>query len=225
MRLYLLLLILISLPAMSSIQEKMGVFSGRVSKVNPSAGLVRISIDFTNMKYLNKKDKVEFWDERGSSVKCKGFVIGKSNDHLLLRVPEFRYCLRNIAVMDGAYLMFYSQDLVNNLKMGREVISILLKKRLALNGRLKRKEKDLESYIEKVNAVNMRYKVLRDKLEAEWRDEVAALEEDKIITLRNFKDLERRVLEVDNKLEKYKIEDRNLKLDQWALDPRLYFEK
>ncbi|MCP4914189.1 MAG: hypothetical protein GY909_13840 [Oligoflexia bacterium] len=225
MRFVSVLLFILSLSVSASIQEKMGVFSGRVSKVNPKAGLVRIRINFTNMKYLNKKDKVEFWDERGSSIRCKGFVLGKSNDHMLLRVPEFNYCLKNLAVIEGAYLLFYSQDLVNNLKMGREVISILLKKRLALNGRLKRKEKDLESYIEKINAVNLRYKVLRDKLEAEWRDEIGALEEDKVTTLRNFKDLERRVLEVDNKLEKYKIEDKNLKLDQWALDPRLYYEK
>ena len=167
MRFYLVLVLLFSIPLHASIQEKMGVFSGRVSKVNPPAGLVRIKIDFTNMKYLNKKDKVEFWDERGSEVKCKGFVIGKSNDHLLLRVPEFSYCLRNIAVMEGTYLKFYSQDLVNNLKMDRKVISILLKKKLALNKRLKRKKKDLDSYIEKVNAVNIRYKILRNKLEAE----------------------------------------------------------
>jgi predicted nuclease with TOPRIM domain len=109
--------------------------------------------------------------------------------------------------------------------MGKSLIDILLKKRLALSGKLRREQKDLDSFIEKVNGVNARYQILREKLEAEWRDQVASLEEDKTTSLRNYKDLERRVDELDTKLQRYRIEDKNLKLDRWALDPRLYYKK
>ncbi len=205
--------------------KRLGIFSGRISRLNSEAGLMRIKIDFTNMKYLNKKDQVEFWDERGPEVKCRGFIVGKSNEYLLLKVPEFNYCKKFIFVTEGAYIKFFSQDLVNNIKMGRELVSILLKKRLALNGRLLNNQKELDRHIEKVNAVNLRYKVLRDKLEAEWREELANLEEDRLTAFRNYKDLEGRILDLDNKLEKYRIEDKNLKKDRWALDPRLYYPK
>lgn len=206
-------------------EKRLGLFSGRISRLNSEAGLIRIKIDFTNMKYLNKKDQVEFWDERGPEVKCRGYIVGKSNEYLLLKVPEFEYCKKFIFVTEGAYIKFFSQDLVNNIQMGKELVSILLKKRLALNGRLLKNQKELDRHIEKVNAVNLRYKVLRDKLEAEWREELANLEEDRLTAFRNYKDLEGRILDLDNKLEKYRIEDKNLKQDRWALDPRLYYPK
>ncbi len=205
--------------------KRLGLFSGRISRINEEAGLIRLKIDFVNMKYLNKRDQLEFWDERGPDLKCKGYVIGKSNNYLLLKVPEFAYCKRFIYTAEGGYMMLFSQDLVNNLKMGKELLKILLKKRLALNSRLLKNQKNLDNHIEKVNSINLRYKVLRDKLEAEWREELGSLEEDRLTSYRNYKDLEGRILDIDNKLEKYRIDDKNLKDDRWALDPRLYFPK
>lgn len=205
--------------------KRLGIFSGRISRINEEAGLIRLKIDFVNMKYLNKRDQLEFWDERGPELKCKGYVVGKSNNYLLLKVPEFGYCKRFIYTAEGGYIVLFSQDLVNNLKMGKELLKILLKKRLALNSRLLKNQQNLDNHIEKVNAVNLRYKVLRDKLEAEWREELGSIEEDRLTSYRNYKDLEGRILDIDNKLEKYRIDDKNLKDDRWALDPRLYFPK
>ncbi len=212
-------------PLTNGQEKRTGLFSGRISRINEEAGLIRLKIDFTNMKYLNKKDQVEFWDERGPDLKCKGYVIGKSNEYLLMKVPEFSYCKRFIYTAEGGYLKLFSQDLVNNIKMGHELVKILLKKRIALNSRLLKNKKSLDNHIEKVNAVNLRYKVLRDKLEAEWREELGSLEEDRLTAYRNYKDIEGRILDIDNKLEKYRIEDKNLALDRWSLDPRLYYSK
>lgn len=214
-----------SFAATAEVSKSNGIFSARISRVNEKAGLIRLKIDFANMKYLNKKDKVEFWDERGSDIRCKAYVVGKSNDYLLLKIPEFRYCQRFIFISNGAYVQVYSQDLVNNLTMGKELIGILLKKKIALSSKLLANKKNLDSHIETVSAINLRYKVLRDKLEAEWREELASVEEDRLTSFRNYKVLEGQLLEIDDKLEKYRIEDRNLKEDRWALDPRLYFSK
>jgi len=211
--------------ATEKVSKSGGIFSARISRINEKAGLIRLKIDFANMKYLNKKDKVEFWDERGSDIRCKAYVVGKSNDYLLLKVPEFQYCQRFIFISNGAYVQLYSQDLVNNLIMGKELVGILLKKEIALGSRLLTNKKNLDSHIEKVNAINLRYKVLRDKLEAEWREELASIEEDRLTSFRNYKELEGQLLEIHDKLEKYRIEDRNLKEDRWALDPRLYYSK
>jgi len=208
-----------------SSEDEVAMFSGRISRLNLKADLMRIKIDFGNVKYLNAKDKVEFWDERESERRCKGYVVGKSNDYILFKVPSINFCKTKVFLSAGAYLQFFSVDLLNNIKMGKSLIGILLKKRLALGGRLRREEKELDNFIEKVNGVNARYQVLRDKLEAEWRDQIASLEEDKVTNLLNYKDLGRRVDELDKKLERYRIEDKNLKLDRWALDPRLYYKK
>lgn len=209
----------------ASSEDEVAIFSGRISRLNLKADLMRIKIDFGNVKYLNTKDKVEFWDERDSNKRCKAYVVGKSNDYLLFKVPSINFCKTKVFLSIGAYLQFFSVDLLNNIKMGKSLIDILLKKRLALNGKLRREQKDLDSFIEKVNGINARYQILREKLEAEWRDQVASLEEDKTTSLRNYKDLERRVDELDTKLQRYRIEDKNLKLDRWALDPRLYYKK
>jgi len=209
----------------ATLSKDYGIFSGRISRINEKAGLIRLKIDFANMKYLNKKDKVEFWDERGSNVRCNSYVVGKSNNYLLLKVPEFLYCKRFVFISNGAYVQLYAQDLVNNLTMGKELIDILLKKRLALSSKFLKNRKNLDGHIEKVNAINLRYKVLRDKLEAEWREALGDIEEDRLTSFRNYKELEGQLLEIDDKLEKYRIEDRNLKEDRWALDPRLYYSK
>ena len=87
----------------------------------------------------------------------------------------------------GAYLKFFSQDLVNNLKMGRELVAILKKKRLALLNKVRKTKKEVDSYIEKVDALNGRYNALSLKLRKGVEKELSQLEEDKINALRIYK--------------------------------------
>ena len=104
-------------------------------------------------------------------------------------------------------------------------MSVLRKKRLALRGKVKTQKVSLDAHIEKVNAVNKRYKVLRDKLEEEWKAEIFALEQDRSVYLQNLKVYESRLFEVDNKIQQYRVEDENMKTDRWALDQKLYYKK
>ena len=205
--------------------SEQGVFSGRVSYLRSEASLVRIRVDFENVKYLNKKDRVEFWDQHNPSYHCKAYVAGKSSTYLLMKVPNMNDCLSRISLGAGTYLKFFSEDLENNIRMGKELIEILVKKKMALTSKILSRKKQLDSHIEKADAVNGRYQVLRDKLEAQWRNELAALEEDRLDALRNYKGLEVRINEIDFKLQKYRISDENLTLDRWSLDPRLFYKK
>lgn len=202
-----------------------GYFSGRISKINNEINTLRVKIDFDNVKYLNVKDRIQFWDEKSSSFKCKGIILGRTADYILLKVPELTFCKRNLLLTTGAYFKFFSEDLTNNIKMGKEVVSILLKKRQAVIGQMEIKNRDLVSHSERVNAINARYQTLKDKLEEEWKRELHALEEDRTYTVRSYKDLERRRDEIDQKLELYKVKDENLTLDRWSLDTNLYYKK
>lgn len=225
MKIYLFIILTFLSFFVSAETSEEGFFSGRISKINQEINTVRIKVDFDNVKYLNPKDKLEFWEEKNSTFKCKGIILGRTADYLLVKVPEMKFCIKQIYFTAGVYFKFYSEDLVNNIKMGKEVVTILLKKRQAVAGQMELKNRDLLAHAERVNAINARYQTLKEKLEEEWRKELHSLEEDRTYTLRSYKDLERRKDEIDQKLELYKVKDENLTLDRWSLDTNLYFKK
>ena len=202
-----------------------GYFSGRVTTFNRELKTLKIKVEFANLKYLNTKDLVEFWDERNTNQRCKAYVFGRSNDYLLLRTPELASCERFLLITSGAYLKFFSKDLANNIEMGKDVVSLLIKKRMAIQGQMDLRSRELDAHLERVNAVNARYDLLRTKLEREWQKELNNLEEDRVQSLRLAKDLEQRRDEIDKKLEIYKVQDENMKTDRWSLDSRLYYKK
>ena len=202
-----------------------GFFSGRVSRINYQISAVRIKVDFENIKYLNPKDKVQFWDERNKNQKCTGYIIGRSANYVLVKSPQLSYCEKFLYFTTGAYFKFYSEDLLNNIKMGKDVVGILIKKRMGVQGQIDDKIKEITAHVERGNAINARYQVLKDKLDDEWRKELQALELDKLAANHSLQDLNRRRDEIDQKMELYKVKDENLTLDRWSLDSRLYFKK
>ena len=205
--------------------ENSNIFSGLISRLNPKAKLMRIRTDFANIKFLNRRDRLEFWNETYPSNRCTAWLEGRTNDYILLRIPEYDQCIRKVHFTTGTYLHLTSPDLIRTVDTAKELVQILLKKRLAMNAKKMRLQKDLDGHVEKVDAVNKRFEILRQKLEIEWQKELAALEEDKAQSFTEFKNAEARVNEIDTKLEAYRIEDHNLKLDRWSLDPSLYIRK
>lgn len=200
-------------------------FAGRVSRTNPTASLMRIRTDYANVKFLRYRDRVDFWNESYPDLRCLAYVEGRTNDYLLLRVSTYAACMRKVHFTTGSYLHFESVDMDQTLVTVKELVEILLKKRLAMQSKKERHKRDLEGHVERVDTVNKRYEILRQKLEIEWNKELAALEEDKAVIFTEFKNSEARLNEIDTKLEAYKIEDHNLKLDRWSLDPALYIKK
>lgn len=200
-------------------------FGGRISKTNIPAKLVRIRTDFGNIKFLNRGDRLEFWNETYPAFRCRGFVQGRTNDYILMRIPDVENCIRTVHFTTGSYLRFESPDLNQAVDLAKDVIGILHKKRLAMQAKKNRHQRYLDGYVDRVDTVNKRYEILRQKLELEWQKELASLEEDKSRTYAEFKNSEARLNEIDTKLEAYRIEDHNLKLDRWSLDPALYIRK
>lgn len=214
-----------SAPLQSPEDENSRFFSGRVARMNQIAKLVRIRTDFANIKFLNKGDRIEFWNENYTSMRCRAFVEGRTNDYFLIRIPEMDKCLRSVHITTGSTINFESADLNYSVDLAKDVVGILQKKRLAMQAKKNRHQRDLDGHVDRVDVVNKRYEILRQKLEIEWQKELAALEEDKARTYAEFKNAEARMNEIDTKLEAYRIEDHNLKLDRWSLDPALYIRK
>lgn len=201
------------------------MFAGRISRLNRDARLMRIRSDYKNAKFLQKRDRIEFWNETYPERRCKAYIEARSNRYLLMKVPHYEKCLVKVRASVGTYLHFYSEDLESNLKTAKDLMIILNKKREALKARLSRYEKEMTSYVEKVDSVNKRYEILRQKMELEWQQELSALEEDKTKSFLNYKHSETRLNELDHKIQKYRVQDQSLYEDRWSLDPKLYLKK
>ncbi len=225
MKLYFLFIFLLNSHLAQAELSEDGFFSGRLSHINYQISTVRVKVDFDNIKYLNPKDQIQFWDEKNINQKCNGYILGRSASYVLVKVNQIKYCEKFLYFTTGAYFRFYSEDLVNNIVMGKEVVGILIKKRLAVQGQIDNKNKEISANIERVNTLNDRYQVLRAKLEEEWKKELQALESDKLASTHSMLDLTRRRDEIDQKMELYKVKDENLTTDRWSLDSKLYFKK
>ena len=200
-------------------------FSGRISRINNIAKLIRVKITFENSKFIRKKDRVEFWNETYPEKRCMSYVEARTSEYLLLRVPQYEICINGVHATVGSYLHLYSPDLENGLSVAKELVGILKKKHLAISARMSRFKKEVSGYIEKTDAVNKRYEVLRQKLEIEWQKELSSLEEDKTKSYMRYKHSQARLNEIEHKLQQYRVHDQNLTEDRWSLDPKLYFKK
>jgi hypothetical protein len=209
----------------SKLDESEYTFKARISRLNSTARLLRMKTDFANAKFLNRRDRVDFWNDSYPDQRCRSWVEGRSNEYLLLKVYDYESCIRRVHFTTGSLITLTSIDLERTIKVVRELVNVLLKKRLAMQAKMIRHQKDLDGHVEKVAAVNARYRVLKEKLENEWNRELLNLEEDKAKIFTEFKVSEARLFEIDTKLESYRLEDNNLKIDRWSLDPEIYIKK
>jgi hypothetical protein len=140
--------------AESSQDEMSHVFSGRISRINQHGRLVRLRTDAGNVKFLNRRDRIEFWNETFPEQRCSATIEDRSNDYLLLRVPDFEVCIRRVRFTTGTYLHLESADLKRSLGMARDLFEILQKKRLAMQAKKIRHQRDLDAHLEKVEITN-----------------------------------------------------------------------
>ena len=204
--------------------EKDGSFVGKVEHINEDVKLLRIHTKAQNVKYLGKGDRINLGG-RGGMTECQGDVVARTPEYVLLKLPHFDFCSRRLSVARGVWLKFYGQSLAEKVARGRKLVEVLLKKRLVLLGQLGEEKKDLKRQGEKIDIINRKYGILRDKVEIEWRDALADLEGDRMRILKKREESERSLVKINKQLEKYRVEDNILEWDRWSLDQRFYFKK
>lgn len=201
------------------------IFPARVSRVNEIAKLVRFKIEFENSKFLVKNDRIELWNPTNPKNKCLGYMKGRTTEYLLIKIPDIKKCRAAVAFSTGSYMHMYSPNLDNNLETARDLMDILNRKKTALSARKYRYEKSITSYVEKIDTINKRYELLRQKLDLEWQKEISNLEEDKAKNYALLKQTDNKLNEIDFKMRQYRVRDQNMHEDRWSLDPNLYFKK
>ncbi len=219
----LILALLIALQGLGSFAAKEdSLFTGRVSRSNPKASLMRVRVDFANYKFLDKGDRVQFWTADNAQQICSAYVKGTGSKYVLLKVREYHRCVSRARVAVGSFLYFRGTDLLKNQQLARKLTQIILKKRLALESRLLKGKKVLSSYTQRIDLVNKRYQVLKEKLEIEWQNELAQVEENKNASFQVYKGTLARIEDLDFKLEKYKVYEHDVYEDRWSLDEKIY---
>ena len=207
------------------IGSKETVFPARVSRINEIAKLVRYKIDFENSKFLVKKDRIELWNPTNPKNRCLGYMKGRTTEYLLVKIPNIEKCRASVSFAVGSYMHMYSPNLDNNLETARDLMDILNRKKTALGARKQRYERSITSYVEKIDTINKRYELLRQKLDLEWQKEISNLEEDKSKNYALLKQTDNKLNEIDFKMRQYRVRDQNMHEDRWSLDPNLYFRK
>lgn len=207
------------------LDEDTAKFSARISRLNSVSKLMRLKISFENAKFLRKNDRIEFWNENYPNKKCLSYLEGRTTEYLLVKVPKYKECILSTYLTTGSYLHLYSKDLKKGIEIGKALIEVLMKKKLAVESRMRRFKSKLDTHINKVEAINKRYDILRQKLELELKHELTAVEEDKTTYYQKYKSSKIKYEDLMYKLEQYRIYDQNLKEDRWSLDPNLYFKK
>lgn len=194
----------------------------RISRINKEAHLIRFRIRDPNMKFLNKGERLEFWNPDRKDKKCYTRVMGKTNEYLLVKVFNIAECMHNAPIIVGAVVHLSSEQFQYNLKLAKDLMDILTKKHQAIKGKLEITKRELETYIEKFEALNGRYEVLMGKLQGEWQEKLSELEEDRVNILQIYKGLEIELSEIEFKMDKYQYITPFQDKDQWMLESRSY---
>ncbi|MDB9786630.1 hypothetical protein OAB57_00870 [Bacteriovoracaceae bacterium] len=198
---------------------------GRISKINLLGRLVRIRIRSKNIKFFNKSDRLKFWGYGNSSKQCRGKVAGKTNEYLLVKVPDIELCIKYTSIVVGGKVSVFGRTFTDKIHMANEVVSLLSKKRLAIDGRIRQSEKEMISFYDKIEAVNQRYSILLEKLKGQWKDEIRDLEHDKLTAENAYNHYRIKRDDIDFKLERYRVSNDQLEKDRWALDSQFYYRK
>jgi hypothetical protein len=214
-------LLLISLSKNTIAQESItpGTFAGRISRLNPSASLMRVRLDFANSKFLRTNDGVEFWNEGMPMVRCQAAIVGKSGEYFLMRVYEWKYCISKVGFSVGSHVYFESKDLEKTLITAREMVRVLLQKRMVLQSQTAGKENDVNDQSSQLENINARYEAMIERIKNEWNEAIKGLSGSKSANQVELNSLRAQLDEIDFQLERYRVEDANFKKDRWAIDP------
>ena len=195
------------------------LFTGRVSKLIPEQGLMRLRLEFANSKFLKREDDLEFWNEGRPDVRCQAFIRGRSNEYVLAEVREWGECIRKVGVTTGSFLFFDSKEFQKTLNSAQEMMKILLKKRAVLSGfRDRNNTANYENNL-RMDNINAIYQERMERLKSEWQEALKGVTELKNNNDRDMLSIDNQIKALDFEIERYRVEDENVIKDHWSLSP------
>jgi len=200
-------------------------FEARVVATNDEGQLLRLKTSFDNSKFLTDRDFVILSRQQHQSTECLGKMVGRSPDYILIKLTEYASCQRAIGFSEGSLVSISSEDLKKNIQAAKTLIEVLLKKRLALRSKIGRVRNQLKVRDQRVGGIQHKYQQLIRDLERKRDVELGDLTSEFVSEESELQELKIRLNETIFKIEKYKVNDHNLKEDRWSLDAFIYNKK
>lgn len=192
---------------------KVTEFSGKIVKNHQDKGMVRISSWSENLKFFRSGHRLHFWRRGMKSSDCQAVVLKHFRRELLVAVDEYARCSKALLLSEGTSLIFMSDDLSQTLYESKDLIHLLLKKRSAQIYRQGEINQKLKTHPQKVLAVNERFRILKEKLEKEWQEELYALEQDRVQQVEQRENINLKIGQIERELEENRYIDPSLEQD------------
>lgn len=211
-----MLLVLISLIGIFDVYASGNLkFSGVI--LNNNSEFLTLKINNSNIKFFKNGDEVFFFNKIYADYKCRGIVEKGNRERLILKVTDYTNCKKYMSLTANSTIDLESNDLLTNLSMAKDVENILLKKKMILEHKVLRLKKDIKSRNLKYQSIEQEYeeKIASLSLEKEEKKQNVLLIEDE--SRKQINDAKLKLIDIDKKLQLYRVEDQRYRRSQWSL--------
>ncbi len=201
-----------------------GKFSGRVTDIDQSSSILKISSESKNIKFFKASDPIQFRLSKDDykNLFCEGFVRSVEENYFILYASNLSSCTTDVEYFRrGMVLVFHSPKLQERVKEASIHRSSLLQKKKDFLMELNSINQDVWSYEEKKVQISAEFDRKIAIIQKEKRDALAfhlAKNKDHI-TLQ--KELIYRLDTIDQEIQFYRVEKDAPLYDRWHLDQNL----
>lgn len=194
-------------------------FTGRVTDRDKSTNILKISSENKNIKFFRAGDLVSFTVASRDSNFCKGYVRNVEENFFVIYVKDIYSCWEDTDYFRrGSLLRFQSNQLSLRVREASKHRIILLKRKRDFFRQLNDVNHFVWSYDQQKVLTASDYDLKIVEIEKGKQKALEMLISKKKDQIRIQKELIRRLDELDEKLDHYRIERDDMLVDRWHLD-------
>ena len=194
-------------------------FTGRVTDRDKSANILKISSEDKNIKFFRAGDQVNFTVASKDTDFCQGYVRNVEEKFFVIFVKDLYSCWENGDYFRrGTLLHLRSKQLSGRVREASKYRLVLLKRKRDFFKQLNNVNHFIWSYDQQKILTASDYDLKIVEIEKGKQKALEMLVAKKKDQIRLQKELIRRLSELDEELNHYRIERDDLLVDRWHLD-------
>ncbi|MBK25730.1 MAG: hypothetical protein CME70_17155 [Halobacteriovorax sp.] len=194
-------------------------FTGRVTDRDKSTNILKISSEDKNIKFFRAGDLVNFTVASKDSNFCQGYVRNVEEKFFVIFVKDLYSCWENSDYFRrGTLLHFRSKQLMKRVQEASKYRIVLLKRKKDFFKQLNDVNHFIWSYDQQKVLKASEYDLKIVELQKAKQKALELMVTQKRDQIRLQKELIRRLSELDEELDHYRIEKDDLLVDRWHLD-------
>jgi hypothetical protein len=198
------------------------VFSGRITDRGELGHIIKISSENPNIKFFRAGDSLEFTVASKDLPFCQGHIRHVDKGHFVIYVKDIKPCWGKQDIFRrGTALIFKAQSLQKRIEeMARHRVVLLKRKRDFLK-ELNQINNFLHSYNQKKIVIAAKYDQRIIEIEKEKESSLEKLISKREDRLKIQRELIKRIKDITEDLEHYRISEYELFEDRWHMDLQL----